>query len=66
MLLWKMILDRWHLTHDDLPICQMSKILTEQLDESVCSVCLDYFADAEMQWQSLNLSALRMKPDSLS
>ena len=65
MLLWKLIMDRWHLTHEDIPICHLAQAVAEQTSAKVCPACLDAIADERLQWQSLNLE-LMMRLDSQS
>ena len=66
MLLWKLIMDRWHLTHEDISICRLVLQVAEQTSGKVCPACLDAIADERLQWQNLNLSELMTKPDSQS
>lgn len=54
MLRWKLIMNRWHLTHDDISICQMAKVLSTQTDEKICSACVDTLADGLIGWRNLN------------
>jgi len=63
MLLWKLIMDRWHLTHEDISICRLVLQVAEQTSGKVCPACLDAIADERLQWQSLNLE-LMMRLDS--
>ncbi len=65
MLLWKLIMDRWHLTHEDISICRLVLQVAEQTSAKVCPACLDAIADERLQWQSLNLE-LMMRLDSQS
>jgi hypothetical protein len=55
MLLWKMIMERWHLTHEDVSICRLVQQVAVQTQSKVCPACLDAIADERLQWQSLNL-----------
>jgi hypothetical protein len=54
MLIWKKIMERWHLTHDDIAICKLVIQLAQQTTTAVCPACLDALADARVQWLSLN------------
>lgn len=54
MLLWKMIMERWHLTHEDVSICRLVQQVAVQTQSKVCPACLDAIADERLQWQSLN------------
>ncbi len=65
MLLWKLIMDRWHLTHEDISVCRLVLQVAEQTSAKVCPACLDAIADERLQWQSLNLE-LMMRLDSQS
>ena len=58
MLLWKLIMDRWHLTHEDISICRLVLQVAEQTSAKVCPACLDAIADERLQWQSLNLELM--------
>lgn len=51
---WKLIQERWHLTNDDISVCQMASILAEQTTEKICSACLDSLADGLIGWQNIN------------
>ena len=66
MLRWKMIMGRWHLTHEDIGICRLVQQMAIQSNSEVCPACLDAIADERLQWQSLNLIVYLKKPDSQS
>ena len=66
MLRWKMIMGRWHLTHEDIGICRLVQQMAIQTNSEVCPACLDAIADERLQWQSLNLIVYLKKPDSQS
>ena len=66
MLRWKIIMGRWHLTHEDIGICRLVQQVAVQTNSEVCPACLDAIADERLQWQSLNLTAYLKKPDSQS
>ena len=63
MLRWKMIMERWHLTHEDISICGLVQQMAIQTASEVCPVCLDAIADERLQWQSLNLTEYLKKLD---
>lgn len=65
MLRWKMVMGRWHLTHEDVSVCRLVQQMAIQANSKVCPACLDTLADERLQWQTLNLG-LMMKPDSQS
>jgi hypothetical protein len=64
MLRWKMIMGRWHLTHEDISICRLVQQMAVQTNSEVCPACLDAIADERLQWLNLDLSKLVTKPDS--
>jgi hypothetical protein len=66
MLRWKMIATRWHLTHEDIPICNLVQAMEIQAESKVCPACLDALADERLQWQNLNLTEYLKKPDGQS
>jgi hypothetical protein len=66
MLRWKLIMERWHLTHEDISICRLVQQVAVQTNSKVCPACLDAIADERLQWQSLNLIEFPKKPDSQS
>jgi ribosomal protein L18E len=63
MLRWKVIMDRWHLTHEDISICRLVQQVAVQTDSEICLACLDAIADERLQWQNLNLSKLKKMSD---
>jgi len=63
MLRWKRIMERWHLTHEDVAICRLVQQMAIQSNSEICLACLDAIADERLQWQSLNLREFRKKPD---
>jgi hypothetical protein len=64
MLRWKLIMERWHLTYEDMAICRMVVQVASQTSAKVCPACLDSIADARLQWLSLDLIELMTTPDS--
>ena len=66
MLRWKMIMGRWHLTHEDVAICRLVQQMAIQTATEVCPACLDAIAYERLQWQSLNLTEYLKKLDGLS
>jgi hypothetical protein len=66
MLRWKMIMGRWHLTHEDISICRLVQQMAVQTASEVCPACLDAIADERLQWQNLNLTEFLKKPDGQS
>lgn len=58
MLQWKQILERWHLTYEDIPICRMAAYMAKASRTKVCPACLDSLADIRLQWLNLNLTEL--------
>jgi hypothetical protein len=66
MLRWKLIMERWHLTHEDISICRLVQQVAVQTNSKVCPACLDAIADERLQWQNLNLIEFPKKPDSQS
>ena len=66
MLRWKMIMGRWHLTHEDIGICRLVQQMAVQTNSEVCPACLDAIADERLQWQSLNLTEYLKKRDGQS
>ena len=63
MLRWKMIMERWHLTHEDISICGLVQQMAIQTASEVCPACLDAIADERLQWQNLNLTESLKKLD---
>ena len=63
MLRWKLIMERWHLTHEDISICRLVQQVAVQTNSKVCPACLDAIADERLQWQSLNLIEFLKKHD---
>lgn len=63
MLQWKQILERWHLSYEDIPICRMATIVAQQTSTKICPACLDSIADVRLQWLNLNLTELVTRPD---
>ena len=63
MLRWKLIMERWHLTHEDISICRLVQQVAVQTNSKVCPACLDAIADERLQWQNLNLIEFPKKPD---
>ena len=66
MLRWKMIMGRWHLTHEDIGICRLVQQMAVQANSAVCPACLDAIADERLQWQNLNLTEYLKKLDGQS
>jgi hypothetical protein len=66
MLRWKMIMERWHLTYEDISVCRLVQQMAVQTNSKVCPACLDAIADERLQWQNLNLIEFLKKPDSQS
>ena len=66
MLRWKKIMERWHLTYEDISVCRLVQQMAIQTNSEVCLACLDAIADERLQWQNLNLSESLKKPDSQS
>ena len=66
MLRWKMIMERWHLTHEDVSICRLVQQVAVQTNSEVCPACLDAIADERLQWQNLNLTENLKKFDGQS
>lgn len=66
MLRWKLILERWHLTHDDISICRLVIAVASQMRSQVCPACLDAIADERLQWLSLDLKKLVSRLDLMS
>ena len=64
MLRWKRIMERWHLTYEDISVCRLVQQMAIQSNSEICPACLDAIADERLQWQSLNLREFRKKPDS--
>ena len=56
MLRWKMIMERWHLTYEDISVCRLVQQMAVQTNSEVCPACLDAIADERLQWQNLNLT----------
>jgi hypothetical protein len=63
MLRWKKIMERWHLTYEDISVCRLVQQMAIQTNSEVCLACLDALADERLQWQNLNLSEYLKKPD---
>ena len=54
----------WHLTYEEnYSICRMVENMAVQTSAEICPACLDAYADARLQWLSLDLSKLMMKHD---
>lgn len=66
MLRWKLILERWHLTHDDISICRLVIAVATQTRSQVCPACLDAIADERLQWVNLDLKKLVSRLDLMS
>ena len=66
MLRWKKIMERWHLTYEDISVCRLVQQMAVQTNSEVCLACLDALADERLQWQNLNLIEFLTKPDSQS
>jgi hypothetical protein len=64
MLRWKLIMERWHLTYEDIAICRMVIQVATQTSGKVCPACMDAIADARLQWLSLDLIELMTTHDS--
>jgi hypothetical protein len=63
MLRWKLIMERWHLTYEDMAICRLVVQVASQTSGKVCLACMDSIADARLQWLSLDLTELMTTPD---
>ena len=63
MLRWKKIMERWHLTYEDISVCRLVQQMAVQTKSEVCPACLDAIADERLQWQRLNQIEFRTKPD---
>ena len=66
MLRWKMIMERWHLTHEDISICRLVQQVAIQTKSKICPACLDAIADERLQWQNLNLTEFLKRLDGQS
>jgi hypothetical protein len=66
MLRWKKIMERWHLTYEDISVCRLVQQMAIQTESEVCPACLDAIADERLQWQNLNLTKFLKKPDGQS
>jgi hypothetical protein len=66
MLRWKMIMGRWHLTHEDVSICRLVQQVAVQTNSEVCPACLDAIADERLQWQRLNQTEFLNQQDGKS
>ena len=66
MLRWKKIMERWHLTHEDISVCRLVQQMAIQTESEVCPACLDAIADERLQWQNLNLTKFLKKSDGQS
>jgi len=66
MLRWKMIMERWHLTHEDISICRLVHQVAIQTESKICPACLDAIADERLQWQNLNLTEFLKRLDGQS
>lgn len=66
MLRWKKIMERWHLTYEDISVCRLVQQMAVQTNSEVCPACLDAIADERLQWQNLNLIEFLKRPDSQS
>ena len=66
MLRWKKIMERWHLTYEDISVCRLVQQMAIQTESEVCPACLDAIADERLQWQNLNLIKFLKKPDGQS
>ena len=66
MLRWKLIMERWHLTHEDMSMCRLVQQVAVQTNSKVCPACLDAIAVERLQWPSLNLIEFLKKHDSQS
>ena len=64
MLQWKMVMEKWHLTYEDIPVCRLATVLAQQTSAKVCPACMDTIADERLQWLNLNLIELVTKFDS--
>lgn len=53
MLQWKIILERWHLTNEDIPICRLSVQMAQQTQTKVCPACVDALTVGLAQWQKI-------------
>ena len=65
MLQWKLIMERWHLTYEDMAVCRLVVQVATQTSAKVCQSCMDTLADARLQWLSLDLQKLVMTHDSV-
>ena len=66
MLRWKKIMERWHLTYEDISVCRLVQQMAIQTESEICPACLDAIADERLQWQNLNLTKFLKKPDGQS
>jgi predicted transcriptional regulator len=66
MLRWKMIMERWHLTHEDVSICRLVQQVAVQTSAKICPACLDAIADERLQWQRLNQTEFLNQQDGKS
>jgi transketolase C-terminal domain/subunit len=63
MLRWKMIMGRWHLTHEDVSICRLVQQMAVQAPSAVCPACMDAIADERLQWLRLNQTEFQNRQD---
>jgi hypothetical protein len=63
MLRWKMIMGRWHLTHEDVSICRLVQQMAVQASSEVCPACMDAIADERLQWLRLNQTEFQNRHD---
>ena len=66
MLRWKIIMERWHLTHEVISICGLVQQMAIQTASEVCPACLDAIADERLQWQRLNQTEFLNQQDGKS
>ena len=66
MLRWKVIMNRWHLTYEDIAVCRLVQQMAVQTNSAICPACLDAIADERLQWQNLNLTEFLKRLDGQS
>lgn len=65
MLQWKLIMERWHLTYEDMAVCRLVVQVATQTSAKVCPLCMDSYTDARLQWLNLDLPKLVTTPVSV-